>query len=305
MTITAGSLIEAVADFNALAGPTTGTGATVNQLWSTGSGDYGYGQTAIATVSAGIPITALQWANLINSIRSMRLHQKGVAGSFSAPVAGTTIIATAIACQSEINIAQTDRLAVNSAGSQLVGSYSYNIAASAGNDSTNTQTRTVSFASIDQCRYFWNAGGTIQIQITGATNNNSTTRSSSIVTLVSTNFASITLRSRNSTGKTGSGGTAVTNLTTSGFYNLDTSYTTFVDLDSSTYYTGDNITLKIKTNGGSGANNGNGNVITFELTTYASLDTSDALDVTVNYSVKVNYPPTTYLTSSWGTAVIG
>ena len=61
MTYTVGGLIQA-ADYNDFA---TGSANNVNAIWSTGSTDKGYGQTAIANVSAAGTVTATQWATLI------------------------------------------------------------------------------------------------------------------------------------------------------------------------------------------------------------------------------------------------
>jgi hypothetical protein len=306
MAITTGSIIEA-ADYNALVGPTTGAGATVNQLWSIGSNDYGYGQTALSQVAAGNTVTATQWANLINTIRSMRLHQNNTAGAFTAPVAGSLITASTIACQSEINNAQTNRLSGFDGGT-TTSAFNYRMTGASSAPASNVQLRTVLFSSIDQCRYFWNANGRIEIEFTGATNNNGTARSASIVTLTQTNFGKYTLFARSASGRTGSGGNPTVNLTSIGFYSLLTTNTMFVNIDSTSYYTDDFVQLNIKTNGGAGLYSGNGNLITLQFTTYSSTTGStfvnDDLDVTVNYNVRIIYPPTTYLANSWGTATI-
>jgi len=308
MTISAGSLIEA-ADYNILLGPSTGSGSTVNQLWAIGSNDYGYGQSPISQVAAGNTITATQWANLINTIRSMRLHQSGTAGAFSAPTVGSIITASTIACQSEINTAQTNRLLVNSTGSTTGYSGSFRLTAAAGVAATNTQTRTITFGSIDQCRYFWNAGGSIRVSYTSSVNHNGTARSTNIITLWNTNMSTYTIYARSASGRTGTGASANTNLTAIGFYNLATSNILFLDIDSSSYpYVDDYIKINIRTNGGAGSYSGNGNIVTFDITTYSSTTGSsfvnDALDVTINYQITVTYPPTTYLTNSWGTATL-
>jgi hypothetical protein len=39
---------------------------SVNAVWSTGSGDSGYGQTAVSSVSVGTTITATQWTTLLS-----------------------------------------------------------------------------------------------------------------------------------------------------------------------------------------------------------------------------------------------
>jgi len=64
MTYSSGSLIQA-ADYNTFAGNTT---AGLNRVWSTGSGDAGWGQTDIATVSTSGVVTATNWATLVNNL---------------------------------------------------------------------------------------------------------------------------------------------------------------------------------------------------------------------------------------------
>ena len=87
MTYTSGSLIEA-ADYN---GFVSSSANNVNAIWSTGSGDKGYGQTAIANVSVGGTVTATQWASLVNTLASLGSHQGTTITSRTAPVAGDVI----------------------------------------------------------------------------------------------------------------------------------------------------------------------------------------------------------------------
>ena len=68
MTYSAGQLIEAT-DYNGFVSTTAG--ANINNVWSTGSTDSGWGQSALTTVSAAGSITATQWASLVNTISSM------------------------------------------------------------------------------------------------------------------------------------------------------------------------------------------------------------------------------------------
>ena len=63
MTYTSGSLIQA-ADYNTF---TTSAGG-LNDIWSTGSGDKGWGQTSFTSVAAGGTVTATQWATLVNNL---------------------------------------------------------------------------------------------------------------------------------------------------------------------------------------------------------------------------------------------
>ena len=67
MTYTAGSLILA-ADYNNFAnGP---QGNSIGNVWGTGGGDAGWGQTNIANVASAGTVTATQWATLVNNLPS-------------------------------------------------------------------------------------------------------------------------------------------------------------------------------------------------------------------------------------------
>ena len=63
MTYTVGGLIQAT-DYNGFVN--TGT-PNINAVWSTGTTDSGWGQTAVNTVSVGGTVTATQWASLVNT----------------------------------------------------------------------------------------------------------------------------------------------------------------------------------------------------------------------------------------------
>ncbi len=310
MTFASGGLIQA-SDYNGFVGadPTT-TAGTLNRVWGIGNNDAGYGQTAVAQVSAGNTVTAAQWASLINNLNNAYKHSISTAGTgLSAPTAGSRIlfISTLAGYLTDI---YNNRLNDTGNGTSTTFSSSYAQSAAGGTASTASATRTVTFSSVDACRYFWNAGGEITFDVTSVTNNDGTSRSASIVTLANTNFNAKTVKARSANARTGSGGAAVTDITASGFYNLVTTYTTFFNATGQTYpYTGDSCTYRLLTNGTAGSYSGNGNIITLYFETISgstgtSTPTSDAMNVTVNYTITVLYPETTYLTNSWGTATI-
>ena len=88
MTYTQGGLIQAT-DYNGFVSTTAG--ANVNDIWSTGTGDKGYGQSALATVSAAGTVSATQWAGLVNNISAMASHQGTTITARTAPVTGDLI----------------------------------------------------------------------------------------------------------------------------------------------------------------------------------------------------------------------
>jgi hypothetical protein len=163
MTYTLGSLIEAT-DYNGFVSTTSG--ANVNATWGTGSTSAGYGQTPLATVSTGGTVTATQWASLVNTIAAMANHQGTTITSRAAPVAGN-VIAILSAVNTDITSCYNNRGNAVAQGSQystITGTNS-KTSTTSGATWTITFTNTVTFTSADAARYFFNAGGTVKIDV--------------------------------------------------------------------------------------------------------------------------------------------
>ena len=94
MTYSQGSTVLAT-DFNGFVGPTAsgGTpGANLNDIWAVGSGDKGWGQTAIANPAAASIITSTnQWTSLINNLATAGSQTGTTLTSRTAPTPGATI----------------------------------------------------------------------------------------------------------------------------------------------------------------------------------------------------------------------
>lgn len=328
MTYASGGLIAAT-DYNGFVGTSpSSTANTINTVWAVGNGNAGYGQTALSQVSQAGNVTATQWASLINTLNSIRTHQTGSGSGLGAPTAGT-LITYLSTLSSSISSGYSSRLTANTQGTTTTGStYSPNFTAANGTGAqTFTITRTATFASADQARYFFNAGGQLNFVAIDATNNNGTSRSGDLITLAVTNFASYpAFKAASGGGRTGTGGTVVTNATNIGYYNLTTLDQTLVNITSTTSpYTGDYVQLAVKSNGAQGSNADVGTVVTFTMTLYSDAQstfpapptwngvgnppttnttTEDAIDITLSYRIDVVYPETTNLTNSWGTVTI-
>lgn len=306
MAYASGGLIEAT-DYNGFINGTN----QLNKVWSTGTGDSGYGQTAVTAVSAGASVTATQWASLINTLNSALTHQSGSGSGISAVVAGQRIDYLST-LSTNVNNSYTNRLNFNAQGTTTTGTATNTNWTAPSNTSaqTFTVTRTATFASADQARYFFNCGGQLNFVCGTATNNNSTNRSGDILTLVNTNFISYTaFRAQSGGGRSGTGGTVNTNATTIGYFDLTTGDQTLCKITSTTAaYTSDYLNLSVKSNGVQGANGDAGTVITFTLTVYSGAQSpafDDAIDVTVPNRIDIKYPETTNLTNSWGTVTLG
>jgi len=316
MAYTSGSLIEAT-DYNGFANTTAG--ANVNNVWSTGSTDSGWGQTALATVSAAGSITATQWASLVNTISSMGSQTGTTVTARTAPVVGDTInILTAL--NTDLTNITTNRQNAVANGTQFTGWTGTNskTAATSGATWSITFVNTVTFASADAARYFFNAGGRIKIDVsktaTGATgdpewNDLANTLCGDI--FITGGTATQTIAGANYTGttKVGGTGTPTTLLTTTGWYDLTAGaaativYKQFADTAP---YTSNFIQHSIAK--GASSN-------TLVITTLWSASDGDpisggtassgATPGTAPTTIVTYFPPsTTYLTASWGTPTV-
>jgi hypothetical protein len=252
MTYSAGGLIQAT-DYNTFAGNTT---AGLNRVWSTGSGDAGWGQTSIANVAASGVVTATNWATLVNNLSVTGAQSNTTITARTAPVTGN-IVAILANVATDITSCTTNRGNATSSGTQygtFTGTTSKTTATGSGQAAwTITFTHTVTFPSADQARYFWNAGGLVRLQY-GKTSIGQDADSEwnqlagwcgSIYISGRVNSAAQTIAGVSYTGTTrigGTGGTQTTLATTTGWYQLTTSPATVFQLTSSTApYTGEYI----------------------------------------------------------------
>jgi hypothetical protein len=316
MTYSAGGLIQAT-DYNGFVSTTAG--ANLNDIWSTGSGDKGWGQTAVSTVSAAGTVTATQWASLVNTIASMGSQTNTTITARTAPTTGNLIQVLAALNTDLTNITNNRNNAV-AAGTQFTGWTGTNskTAATSGATWTITFTNTVTFASANAARYFFNGGGRIVLDLsktaTGALgdpewNDLANTLCGEIVFTGAA--ASKTIAGTAYTGTTKIGGTGTPNTlsTSTGFYALTPGaaatiiYKQFADTAP---YTSNFIQHSVALNAGSTA-------LTF--TTLWSAADGDpisggtasvgATPGTAPTTICTYYPPSqTYLTNSWGTPTV-
>jgi len=329
MTYSVGGLIQAT-DYNGFASTTAG--ANVNDIWSTGSGDKGYGQTALTTVSAAATVTATNWASLVNNIAAMGSHTNTSITARTAPVTGNTIEILA-ALNTDLTNITTNRGNAVASGSTVgtfTGTTSKTTATGSGTAAwTITFTHTVTFASANAARFFFNAGGLIKIMYgktsTGTDHdpdwNTLAGQTGNIFFSGRVNATTNTIAGQAYTGTTrlgGTGGTQTTLATTTGFYNLSAggAATTIFQLNNATApYTPEFIRTTAALNAG-------GTVVTFVTTwsddgTGVAGATSDITGGTATSSpataitgtapttlVNVIPPSTTNITNSWGTPAI-
>ena len=317
MTYSSGGLIQAT-DYNGFV--STNANANVNDVWSTGSGDKGWGQSALATVSTGGTLSATQWASLVNSIASMGSQTNTTITARSAPTAGT-LISILSAVNTDLTNITTNRNNASAVGTQFTGWTGTNSKTTATSGATwsITFTNTVTFASAAAARYFFNGGGLIKLDVSKTSTGNlgdpewndlANTLCGDIY--FSGTSASHTIAGTAYTGTTKIGGTGTPNTlsTTIGFYALTPGgaatiiYKQFADTAP---YTSNFIQHSVALNAGSTA-------LTFT-TLWSASDgdpitggtaASGATPGTAPCTICTYFPPSsTYLTTqSWGTPTV-
>lgn len=316
MTYSVGGLIEAT-DYNGFVSTTVG--ANVNATWGTGVTSAGYGQTALATVSAGGIVSATQWASLVNTIASMANHQGTTITSRTAPVAGG-LVQILSNVNTDITNCYNNRGNAAAVGTQYTAWTGTNSKTTdtSGATWTITFTNTVTFASADAARYFFNAGGLIKLDVSKtATGNTGDPEWNDLANTLCGDIYftggaySQTIAGTVYTGTTKVGGTGTPNTltTTTGYFDLTPGgaatiiYKQFADTAP---YTANFIQHSVALSAAS-------TVLTFT-TLWSASDgdtisggtaASGASPGTAPCTICTYFPPsTTYLTASWGTPTV-
>ena len=298
-------LVEAT-DYNNLIGNTSSTTANLlNTTWATGSGSTGYGQTALANVSQGNQVTATQWANLVNTTSNAALHQGSTITSVTAPVSGGTITFLS-AIPTNLQTIYTNRLNAGSQGSTTANA----ISTSTSWSNIATFTHTVTFASGDAARYFFNAGGQLNITCshpagTGINlllNNLASNVGTIVMSAPSSGTVSIVGTSYPGISKVGGGGNSPTISASTGYYSLTTSNATVFTQTASTgpsSYLGTFIRVIAKSNGPQGSNADAGSIITL-YTIWDEIPNGLAVASGSTVTCTARFPETTYIANTVG-----
>jgi hypothetical protein len=325
MTYTQGSLIEA-ADYNGFANASANN---INKVWSTGTGDSGWGQTALSTVSTGGTVTATSWAALVANLATAGQQTNSTLTSRTQPVTGN-VIAILANVATDINTITLNRGNAVASGTEygvFSGTTSKTTATGSGTSAwTITFTHTVTFASADAARYFWNAGGIVRLKYgkssTGTDHDPDWNTFAGLCGSISltgrVNANSQLIAGTTYTGTTrigGTGGTQTTLTTTTGWYNLIGSPTTIFQLNNATApYTPEFIrttatatsstVLTLVTTWVDDGSSGPGVSSNISGGT-ATASPSTTITGTAPTTLVTYLPPsTTYLAASWGTPTI-
>ena len=243
-------------EYNDFAGKTSSPFG-YNYFAGTGAGAYGLGQSTLSTVSPGNTITAAQWNSLFTAMSNLANHTNDTLTSTTSVSGGDTIeikaalitdlatLAASVAAGSPnatSGLTTTSVLQTGTSSSTWYGSF--------------ITTFTINFTNADQMRWFFNAGGKIQVYgartgngNTGGGANNKDLSWDSLYTAL----GNITIGAQAST-RSGTGETQTTNGLANGFHDLGTGETTIIRLtESSSPYTANYIDVTAQLNAAVGS----------------------------------------------------
>lgn len=260
-------LIEA-SDYNSMVGgnPTTSPN-TLNAVWATGGGQAGYGQTPVTNVAIGSLVSANNWVTMLNTTSNAAAHQGTTLTSVVTPATGNLIT-----YQANI-IPNLTTIYVNRGNAVAQGTTISNTQTTVSSWSNSaTFSFSLSFATGDAARYFFNAGGQIKLTCSHPnTANRLNTAFNELASMTGTvvisgqNFGTRTILASSFTGVTKVGGSGTATVSTnSGYFGLTTANTLIFDqnMSGNGYYANEiEIQYFARTNGTQGTNNDNGNVV--------------------------------------------
>lgn len=316
MTYASGGVIQSVDINGFIGGATANVSGQINTIYSTGNGNAGYGQDTLANVSIGGVVIAgpdpyigpyigtPEWTYFVQTLKRIRAHQTGSAISINTPGTGN-VVQFLSSLTTELTNAYNSRMTAFANGTTVTGTNNtWNPTATATSSMDVSRDVLVSFSSADSARYFFNAGGKINI-IISAVDNAGTARSQSVRDLINniggvTNFSTYT-----NSGRSGTGGSISINDTNIGYYN-NSGLTGLVKADDAAPYSGYYAILYGGRYDSVFTNGANGSIVNFRTRIVASADDTlgGAINVTVTTRVDIIPPSTLYLSDTWGTPTI-
>ena len=286
MAYTVGDTIT-TSEYNGLLTNTTSSGTPpafgINHIFGTGTLEYGLGQTALSSVAVTDTIQAAQWNSLFTSMNNVALHAGVTLTSTTAKSAGDTIaiisalttdlntLAAAVAsgCQSAANggpagATGTANLSIND---ELTTASDAATGTPARWNDSHTVEHVATFASANNARHYFNAGGKLQISVTrtaGGSSTNSTTSKDSSVDELIAGLGNFQLGAQIST-ESGSGETQTGDLTI-GFYNLTDVYQTICTITQNSGSYSGYMNIKIEAKADATVSGGTATVVTIKTT---------------------------------------
>jgi len=310
MSYAQNGLIQAT-DFNTLVGgnPTTAAN-TLNTVWATGGTTAGYGQTAVTQVAAGGTVIATgQWNALVANTASAAAHSGSSITSVTAPTSGGTVTYLS-AISPNLTTIYTNRRNAAAVGATQVSTATRTTSW----QNALTFTHTVTFASGDAARYFFNSGGQIKMTASHPSGSGINLLFSDLASNTGTvvqsapNSGTVTIAATayNGIKKVGGGGTAPTIDANKGYFGLTTANATvFTQTASSgpSGYLSSFIRYIAKSNGTQGSNGDTGSVITI-YTLWDEIPNDLVASSGTAVTLTLQKPETTNLSASWGTPTL-
>ena len=306
MTYASGGLIQAT-DYNTLAW----TNPAIGGQFGVGTGNHGIGQSTAGItlpsngVTIGGVVTAVQWNALISAINSCLRHEG------QAPITPASVVSGNLVTYYN-SIATGSATAYNNSGNTglslsdgVANTSTYNSTWGISGSRSLVFTRTVTFASGDAARYFFNAGGKIKVSF-AKSGGSATTRNSEWATLAS-NCGVINFGYANTTKVGGGGATPTTlrNANNGGYWAGTGAYVEhFRQLDNVGTYSNNYIKIEYFWSGT--AANGGYPVLNIKTTWVNAWTNSwqDSVDGSTSTSLVISSPATTYITNTWGTPTV-
>ena len=310
MSYAQNGLIEAT-DFNTLVGTNPDTGANkLNTTWATGGTTAGYGQTAVAQVAGGDTVIATgQWNALVANTASAAAHSGSSITAVTAPSSGGTVTYLS-AIPTNLTTIYTNRRNAAAVGSTTTSTATRSTSWENG----LTFTHTVTFASGDAARYFFNSGGQIKMTASHPTGTginllfSDLASNSGTVVQSAPNSGTVSIASVNYSGITrvGGGGNAPTVDANKGYFGLTTSNATVYTQTASSGpsgYLSSFIRYITKSNGTQGSNGDTGSVVTI-YTVFDEIPNELVANAGTAVTLTLQAPETTNLSASWGTPTL-
>lgn len=310
MAYSQNSKVEASDLGTILLGSATSTSSTnINSVWSTGNGKGGYGQTTLLPPQANGRVNASDWAPLISTVSNVASHQGTAITAIGVPTTGSVVVSYSSLPTNITNVFNGRNNAVAQGSSVVTNTVNTSTWFNA-----ITFTQTVTFASGDAARYFFNAGGQIALTfshpigsgINGLFNALGTACGTLVISSANSGTVNIASIGYNGISKVGGSGATTTLLPNIGYWGMTTNNQEVFKQFGGTFSSGGGtysqnfLSVNVRTNGAQGSNGDNGSTITIT-TVWDEVPNGLTTSAGTTVSLILRPPSTTYLTNSWGT----
>ena len=223
----------------------------INHIAGTGSGQYGLGESSLATVTYGTTIKAASWNSLFTLMDNVANHTNDSISSTAQRAAGDEV-AFLSALQTDLTSLATEVAGGSTSATALTTSSALQTSSASGAfTGSHVVEQSVTFANADRMRHFFNGGGKVRVVVdrtgNGAAGGGATAKDTSYDAMF-TALGNFDIGAQVST-RSGSGETLETDGLANGFHDLGTSYTVLILLnDATSPYTDNDLKVEAKLN---------------------------------------------------------